>query len=146
MSDQDKDTLEQGEPDEFMPGEEEFEEEPEGEAEEAQTAAEEPRAGRRFGLRRGARATEEEQRPLGSVKATHERVHIDDRASALFVLIAALGLIAILITPLIVSAWPAGPAPTLPPLDFKTFTTPPTEPPATPTPTLAPTTSATPAS
>ncbi len=141
MSDQDKDTLEQDENTEFLPGEEEFDEEPEGE-ELKSRAAEEPKGGRRFGLRRNA---EEEEHPLGSVKATHERVHVDDRASALFALIAAFGLIAILITPLIVSALPAGPAPTLAPLNnLQTYAPPPTEPPATPTPTVAPTASVSP--
>ena len=143
MSDQDKDTLEeQGEPNEFMPGEEEFEDEPEGEeAAEAGTAAE-TRGGRRFGLHRGNVEESDEAHPLGSVRAVHERVRIDDRASVIYVLIAAIGLIAILIVPIVVSAIPAGPAPTLPPLNLNTFNTPPTAPPATPTPTLGPSASA----
>ena len=41
MSDQDKDTLEQGEPNEFMPGEEEFDEELEA-SDEAETETEAP--------------------------------------------------------------------------------------------------------
>jgi hypothetical protein len=154
MSDQDKDTLgpdepegselEEGEP-EFVPGEEEFEEELE--AEETGAPAE-ARPGRRFGFRRGA--PEEEARPQGSVRTAHERVHIDDRASAIYVLVAALGMILILVAPLVTAAWPAGPAPALPTLNLQTYTTPPTAPPTptpspTPTPTEAPSESATPA-
>jgi hypothetical protein len=144
MSEKDKDTLEQqGEPNEFMPGEDEFDEEPEGEEAAEAAEVETTRGGRKFGLRRGAPEEEEEAHPLGSVRAVHDRVRIDDRASAIYVLIAAIGLIAILIVPVIVSAIPAGPAPTLPPLPLNTYQTPPTMPPATPTPTLAPTGSAT---
>jgi hypothetical protein len=147
MSDQDKDTLEQGEPNEFMPGEEEFDEDleagdeagDEAEAGAGAESSEEPgRPGRRFGF--GRSASEGEAHPQGSVRATHERVHIDDRASAVFALICAVGLVGILVGSVFVAKWPAGAPPTLPPLNLQTYSAPP----ATPTPVPTPTPVATP--
>jgi len=125
MTDRDQ---ENGEPlsDEFEPGEEEFEEEQE--APEAATAAEETGGkpakeektrARRFG--RGAQP-EEPARVSGSVRGSHaERVHIDDRLSAAFALVSALGLILILLGSVVATHLPAGPLPsfaTIAPLSF----------------------------
>ena len=145
MSDQDKDSLEpaepeQEEPGEFVPGEEEFDEELEAEEPGAGEAARPSRSGRRFGLGRGgAAAAADEAAPLGSVRASHDRVHVDDRASALFVLVAALGLLAILVVSPVVANWPAGPVPALPTLNLATFVAPPATPTPVPTPTPTPT-------
>ena len=139
MSDQDKDTLDQGEPSEFMPGDDEFEEGEEAEAEEAQ--AEEPaRAGRRFGFRRGSSEEQAAAQQLGSVRTSHERVRIDDRLSAFYALGIAAILIGILVVSTALSLWPANAAP-LPPLNLATYVAPPATP--TPTPTPVPTASPT---
>jgi hypothetical protein len=119
MTDQDKDAFETGEPnelmpgelDEFMPGEGDFEEEekaPEnefmpgegdfdefgGEEEAPEEAPEAGKGGRRFRLGRGGGGEPERQ---GSLRTSHERVRIDDRLSAVFVLVCAIGLVGILI-------------------------------------------------
>jgi hypothetical protein len=142
MSEQDKDTLEEGEPNEFMPGEEEFDENPEaGDEADAGATVEAGKPGRRFGFRREQQA-EPETHAQGSVRATHERVHIDDRASGLFALVCAIGLIAILAGSYVLSVWPAGAAPTLPPLNLQTYSPPPATP--TPVPTPTPVATATP--
>ena len=139
MSDHDKDAFDKGEPNEFMPGEEEFEDELEaGDEAEAGAPLEPSKPGRRFGF--GRSSAEPEAHPQGSVRATHERVHIDDRASALFALVCAVGMVAILVGSFVLSSWPAGPAPTLPPLNLETYS----PPPATPTPVPTPTPVATP--
>jgi hypothetical protein len=147
MSDHDKDTLETGEPNEFMPGEEEFEEDLEtGDEAAAGAPMGLSKPGRRFGF--GRSSAEAEAHPQGSVRATHERVHIDDRASALFALVCAVGMIAILVGSFVLSSWPAGPAPTLPPLNLETYSPPPATPTPVPTPTpvvtVAPSASAAP--
>jgi hypothetical protein len=139
MSEQDKDALETGEPNEFMPGEDEFDEDIEASDEaEAGVPIEPSKPGRRFGF--GRSSAEIEAHPQGSVRATHERVHIDDRASGLFALVCAVGMLAILVGSFALSAWPAGAAPTLPPLILETYS----PPPATPTPVPTPTPVATP--
>jgi hypothetical protein len=139
MSEQDKDTLEQGEPNEFMPGEEEFDEDLEASDEAESGAPLEPsKPGRRFGF--GRSSAEDEVHPQGSVRTSHERVHIDDRASALFALVCAVGLVAILLGSYAAGVWPAGAGPTLPPLNLPTYSAPP----ATPTPVATPTPAATP--
>jgi|ERR1035437_1350647 hypothetical protein len=54
-------------------------------------------SGRRFGFGRGDRSAEREDRPhAGSVRESHERVHIDDRPSAIFALLCAGLLIGVL--------------------------------------------------
>lgn len=141
MPDQDKDALEKGEPNEFMPGEEEFDNDLEASDEAEAGAPMEPsKPGRQFGFRRSSAEAEAEVHPQGSVRATHERVHIDDRASGLFALVCAVGLVAILAGSYVVSVWPAGAVPTLPPLNLETYS----PPPATPTPVPTPTPVATP--
>jgi hypothetical protein len=140
MSEQDKDTVEQGEPNEFVPGDEEFEEDL-GASDEAESGAplEPSKPGRRFGFGREAK---EEARPQGSVKAVHERVHVDDRASAIFALICAVGLVAILLGSYAAGMIPVSAGPTLAPLTLQVYS----PPPATPTPvaTATPVASATP--
>ena len=117
MSEKDTDILEEGapegEPNDFMPGEDEFDDDLEaGEEGEAEAPLEPGKPGRRFGFSRSA--AHEEIHPQGSVKGTHERVHIDDRASALFALVCAVGLVAILVGSYVAGAWPAGAVAPLP--------------------------------
>jgi hypothetical protein len=137
MSEQDQDNFEKGPPNDFMPGDEEFDGEL-GSNEEAEGGApvqpSKP-SGRRFGFGFGRSAAEEAAHPQGSVRGAHERVHIDDRASAIFVLVAALGLVAILLGSYVAGIVPAGAAPTLPDLQLQTYSAPP----ATPTPLTTPT-------
>jgi hypothetical protein len=137
MSEQDQDNFEKGPPNEFMPGEEEFDDEFESNEEAEGRAPVEPGkpSGRRFGFGFGRSADQEAAHPQGSVRGTHERVHIDDRASAIFVLVAALGLVAILLGSYVAGIVPAGAAPTLPDLQLQTYSAPP----ATPTPLTTPT-------
>lgn len=112
------------------------------ELEEEEQAEEKERKGRGFRFPGRSKETEAEaRRPLGSVREGHERVHIDDRFSALYVLFCA----AILVIPLVL-AW-AGPllpksaAPTLPTLSVPTFNgpTPSGSASLSPSPTVAPT-------
>jgi hypothetical protein len=120
MTERDQETGDTLPPDEFVPGEDEFEEEEEAfqeRAREARAAA--PRApGRRwFGLR----GPKEEPAPelADTVRGAHaERVRIDDRASALFALICAGGLIAILVGSFAATHLPKGPIATLAPLSI----------------------------
>jgi hypothetical protein len=101
-------------PNEFVPGEDDFDEAPEEGQEDVDEAALEPEeedetgaaaagagAGAAAGATRsrfGRRATREteEHRTIGSVRGTHERVHIDDRPSAIFAIICAVGLLGVL--------------------------------------------------
>ena len=157
MPDQDKDAFETGEPNEFMPGEDDFEDEFEGEEEEeeafeeareetsadrrarrAEARAEAERGGRRFRLGRGG--GEVEQHAQGSLRTTHERVHVDDRLSALFVLICAVGLVGILLGGFFAQYAPKGSGKPLPTLVLETFQ-PTAVPSVTASPTLAPTAS-----
>ena len=130
MSDRDQDRDEKLTPNEFAPGEEEFDEEPE-EGFEAEEESEEPGeesaeeeadreagepAHRRFGFTMGGRGVESHHRPSGSVRESHERVHVDDRASAVYALIAAVALLGILAFALIGNFVPQAVAPSLPPL------------------------------
>ena len=86
--------------DEFVPGEDEFEEEEEDQEASVQPSkrsrAAEPEEGghRFFGL--FGRKKQAAEADAGSVRGTHaERVHIDDRASALFAIVCALALVGI---------------------------------------------------
>jgi hypothetical protein len=131
MTDHDQ---ENGEPlsDEFEPGEDEFEEEQEAPAgaaatEETGKPTKEERTGG-WPFRRGA-PSEELARPTGSVRGAHaERVHVDDRVSAAFALVAALALILILVGSVIATHLPAGPAPSEAPLPTLSFEAPVTTP------------------
>ncbi len=158
MPDQDKDAFETGEPNEFMPGEgdfedefesddeqaleEDFEEAPEETPEERRDRrarrAEAESGGRRFRFGRGR--DEEDEPTRGSLRTTHERVHIDDRLSALFVLVCTIGLVGILIGGFMGQYVPKGAGRTAAPLDLQTFVPTP-EPSVTASPTLAPTAS-----
>ncbi len=117
MTDLDKDRDEQPVTDEELPGEDELDEEPdeyaETEADEAATPAER----RRFGFGRGGHAEEERDRHAGgSVRESHERVHIDDRPSAIFALVCAGALLGVLALTWVGGAIPQGTGPTLTPL------------------------------
>jgi hypothetical protein len=138
MPDQDKDAFETGEPNEFMPGEDDFEDEFEGEEEEGlEETPEETRereragargeaetGGRRFRFGRGG--GEEEEHAQGSLRTSHERVHIDDRLSAVFVLVCVVGLVGILIGGYLGQYAPKGGAKPLPTLSLETFQASPT--------------------
>jgi hypothetical protein len=126
MSDRDKDPGETLSPNEFEPGEDEFEENPEegfedeGEPEESDEGEGRPAVGappgRRFGFGRGGqRAEDSGHRPTGSVRE-HERVHVDDRASAIYALFAAAVLIGILALAFAGNYIPQAAEPSAPPL------------------------------
>src|ERR1035437_7410804 len=127
MTDHDQ---ENGEPlsDEFEPGGDEFEEEQEAPAgaaaseETGKPETEERTGGRRFGR---SAPPEEPARPTGSMRGTHaERVHIDDRVSAAFALVAALALILILFGSVVVTHLPAGPSASVAPHASLSFSVP----------------------
>jgi len=74
-------------------------------------------SGRRFGFGRGDHPAEHEERPhAGSVRESHERVHIDDRASAVFALVCAGVLIGLLAFSWLGGMLPKPVGPTLAPL------------------------------
>jgi hypothetical protein len=118
----------------FVPADEDFEEPEEGaeapedeasdeaDAEEIGGAAAVSRtSSRRFGLGRGIGEKEEEHhRPVGSVRGTHERVHVDDRASAIFAVVCAVGLLGLLGFSYIGGILPKPVVPTLSPLLLQT--------------------------
>jgi hypothetical protein len=129
MTDRDKNRDETAPTDEELAGDEELDEEsdqtfetadeaPEGETEyEDATGAAPSGTHRRFGLGRGGHDDEEpDKRQIGSVRGTHERVHIDDRASAVFALVCAALLLAVLIVPMVAGALPQPVGPSLAPL------------------------------
>lgn len=101
------------EAEEFVEADEEFEEEPLAATPAAAAAAAERRAGRG--------AAETARRPLGSVREAHERVHVDDRLSAIFALLAAVALVGVLLLPWLGSFVPAPAQPTLTPLVVPTY-------------------------
>ena len=131
MSDRDKDTEEELSPNGLVPGEDEFEESPEegfeGEGEPEESDEDEGRppvgapSGRRFGLGRGGQTEDTSHRVTGSVRESHERVHIDDRASAIYALLAAVVLIGVLAIALAGNYVPQPAVPTAPPLVVPTF-------------------------
>jgi hypothetical protein len=83
---------------------------------EYEAAAEAPRTGRfGFGRNRGAEQ-ESERRPIGSVRESHERVHIDDRPSAIYAILCAGALLGVLAVAWLSSVVPAAAVPTLAPL------------------------------
>ena len=122
MSDRDQDRDETLGPGDLEAGEPEFEEEPGGPGEEGagefepegrELAAEPGR--RRFGF--GGREREEApHRTMGSVRETHERVHVDDRLSALWAILAAAALLGVLAFGLAGNWIPQPAVPTLTPL------------------------------
>jgi len=74
-------------------------------------------SGRRFGFGRGDRSAEhEEKHHAGSVRESHERVHIDDRASAVFALLCAGILIGVLAFAWIGGVLPKAAGPSIAPL------------------------------
>ena len=74
-------------------------------------------SGRRFGFGRGERSVEREEKPhVGSVRESHERVHIDDRASAAFAVLCAAILLGALLLPWLGGILPKGASATLAPL------------------------------
>ena len=81
-------------------------------------------SGRRFGFGRGDRLADHEDRPhAGSVRESHERVHIDDRPSAVFALLCAGFLIGVLAFAWIGVQLPKSAAPSLAPLVVPTAQT-----------------------
>ena len=124
MTDLDKDRNGKPATDEELPGDDEFDEEPDEYAEtEAERADREDHDSapsgerRRFGFGRGRQAYEEPERHAGgSVRETHERVHIDDRPSAIFALVCAAALLGVLALTWVAGAIPQGTGPTLTPL------------------------------
>ncbi len=114
------------EDEDYVEADEEVEEEPQAAATAAAPAAERTRRG----------TAVETRKPLGSLRESHERVHIDDRLSAVFAILAAVVLLGVLILPWLGSYLPAPSAPTLTPLAVPTFNG--TQPPAA-TPTVVPT-------
>jgi hypothetical protein len=99
------------EDEDLVEADEEFEEEPEAAAPVAAPAAERSRT----------RGTAEGRKPLGSLRDSHERVHIDDRLSAVFAIMAAILLLGVLVLPFVGGFVPAPAAPTLTPLVVPTF-------------------------
>lgn len=83
-----------------------------------------PSAGsaRRFGFGRGEHSdAHEERHHAGSVRESHERVHIDDRASAVFALLCAGILIGVLVLAWVGGMLPKSVGPTPPPLVVPTY-------------------------
>ncbi|MGZ6265584.1 MAG: hypothetical protein ACXWN4_01580 [Candidatus Limnocylindrales bacterium] len=128
MSDRDQDQEEPLELNGLEPGEDEFEGEgePEGEPEESEEEEGRPEAApsrRRFGFGRGGQAGEEtgHKGPTGSVREAHERIHVDDRASAVYALLAAAFLFGLLVVALAGNYVPQPVPATAPPLVVPTF-------------------------
>jgi len=127
MSDRDKDPEEALSPNGLEPGEDEFEENPEegfeGEGEPEASDEDEGRppvgapSGRRFGFGRGGERTDDSgHRVTGSVRESHERVHVDDRASAIYALFAAAVLLGVLAFAIAGNYIPQAAQPSAPPL------------------------------
>ena len=77
---------------------------------------------RRFGFGRGDHSDVHDERPhAGSVRESHERVHIDDRASAVFVLLCAGILIGVLVFAWVGGVVPKSASPTYAPLVVPTY-------------------------
>jgi hypothetical protein len=132
MSDRDKDPEEALSPNGLEPGDDEFEENPEegfeGEGEPEESDEDEGRppvgapSGRRFGFGRGGQQTEDGgHRVTGSVRESHERVHVDDRASAIYALFAAAVLLGVLALAIAGNYVPQPTEPSAPPLVVPTF-------------------------
>jgi hypothetical protein len=79
-------------------------------------------SGRRFGFGRGDHPAEHDERPhAGSVRESHERVHIDDRASAVFALLCAGILVGALAFAWVGGVLPKSVGPTIAPLVAPTY-------------------------
>ena len=120
MSERDQDRDRKLGSDDLEPGEDEFDEELEGDEEEEEAPEEfeaeapEPEPAPRRGRRE--EAAEPARRATGSVRESHERVHVDDRLSAAFVIFAAVVLVGALALALAGNFVPEPPVPTLTPL------------------------------
>ena len=134
-------------PEEFELGEEEaFEEQETERAAAIKAAAPKAQGGRRFGIF-GRKAVVQDQHGISnaadSVRGAHaERVHIDDRASAIFALVCALGLVGVMGLSLLIAKMPKAAVPTMAPLQLESFSPLPTASggaSVAPTPTVAPT-------
>ena len=123
MTDKDRGTAPQ--PNEILPADEDFEESQEDLVEADEEFEEEPQAAADAApaadRSRAGRGTEASRKSLGSLRGTHERVHIDDRLTAIFAILCAVALIAVLILPWLGSYIPAPTAPTLTPLVVPTY-------------------------
>lgn len=148
MTDLDKNRDAKPATDEELPGDVELDEEPdefaETEAEQAEREAEEADlapAGerRRFGFGRDRNADEghPERHAGGSVRESHERVHIDDRPSAIYAIVCAAALLGVILLTWVGGAIPQGTGPTLTPLAVPTAA-PTTSPTAAPSVSVAP--------
>ena len=123
MTDLDKDRDAKPGADEELPGDDELDEESDDYAEtdaeradrEADEAASEGEH-RRFGFGRRHADEQLEHRAGGSVRESHERVHIDDRPSAIYAIVCAAALLGVLALTWIGGAIPQGTGPTLTPL------------------------------
>lgn len=151
MTDLDKNRDAKPATDEELPGDDELDEETdefaETEAEQADREAEEAEeadlapAGerRRFGFGRDRHAGEDrhERHTGGSLRESHERVHIDDRPSAIYAIVCAAALLGVIVLTWVGGAIPQGTGPTLTPLVVPTAA-PTAVPTATPSVTVAP--------
>ena len=133
----DKDRGAKPQPNETLPADEDLEEEPEDFVEADEEFEEEPQAAAAAPAASRARGAAEARKSLGSLRGTHERVHVDDRLSAIFALVAAVLLLGVLLLPFLGGFVPAPAQPKLTPLVVPTYN-------ATPAPaataTVAPTT------
>jgi len=140
MTDKDRGTEPQ--PNEILPAEENLEESQEDLVDADEEFEEEPQAAAAAAPaergRTGRTPTAAERRQLGSLRGSHERVHIDDRLSALFAVLAAIALVGVLILPWIGGYIPTPAGPTLTPLVLPTYHATPA-PAATPSASVAPT-------
>ena len=79
-------------------------------------------SGRRFGFGRGDHPAEHDEKPhAGSVRESHERIHIDDRASAVFALLCAGILVGALAFAWVGGVLPKSVGPTIAPLVVPTY-------------------------
>ena len=154
MTDLDKNRDAKPAADEELPGDDELDEEPdefaETEAEQADREAEEadlaPAGERRhFGFGRGRNADEDrhERHTGGSLRESHERVHIDDRPSAIYAIVCAGALLGVILLTWVSGAIPQGTGPTLTPLVVPT-SAPTSSPTTAPSVTVAPSASVAP--
>ena len=131
MTDLDKNRDAKPATDEELPGDEELDEEPdefaETEAEQADREAEEadlaPAGERRhfgFGRDRNADEGHHDRHAGGSLRESHERVHIDDRPSAIYAIVCAAALLGVILLTWVGGAIPQGTGPTLTPLAVPT--------------------------
>jgi hypothetical protein len=96
----------------------EFESDEAEDAEEFEPAAAAAGSGRRFGRGRASEAPagHHDDQHRGSLRESHERVHIDDRPSAIFAVLCAFALVAVLVFAWVAGFVPKAAAPTYAPL------------------------------